>query len=96
MDWDVYLSGQARPLYRELAPAAPVVEVHTGLGDRLAGLSAADAGELVLDVVREHVAAVLGHGRAVDVAPDRAFSETGFTSLTAVELRNRLDRVTGL
>ncbi|WP_225440309.1 type I polyketide synthase [Amycolatopsis eburnea] len=96
IDWDTYLSGQARPLYRELAPAAPVAEVHTGLGDRLTGLSAADAGELVLDVVREHVAAVLGHGRAADVAPDRAFSETGFTSLTAVELRNRLDRVTGL
>ncbi|WP_439382359.1 type I polyketide synthase [Amycolatopsis lexingtonensis] len=96
IDWDTYLSGQARPLYAELAPAAPVAEVHTGLGDRLTGLSPADAGELVLDVVREHVAAVLGHGRAADVAPDRAFSETGFTSLTAVELRNRLDRVTGL
>ncbi|WP_143265005.1 beta-ketoacyl reductase, partial [Amycolatopsis lexingtonensis] len=96
IDWDTYLSGQARPLYAELAPAAPAAEVHTGLGDRLTGLSSADAGELVLDVVREHVAAVLGHGRAADVAPDRAFSETGFTSLTAVELRNRLDRVTGL
>ncbi|UOX89597.1 SDR family NAD(P)-dependent oxidoreductase [Amycolatopsis sp. FBCC-B4732] len=96
IDWDTYLPGQARPLYAELAPAAPVAEVHTGLADRLTGLSPADAGELVLDVVREHVAAVLGHGRAADVAPDRAFSETGFTSLTAVELRNRLDRVTGL
>ncbi|MEV7094005.1 type I polyketide synthase [Amycolatopsis sp. NPDC051045] len=96
IDWDTYLPGQVRPLYAELAPAAPVAEAPAGLGDRLAGLSAADAGELVLDVVREHVAAVLGHGRAADVAPDRAFSETGFTSLTAVELRNRLDRVTGL
>ncbi|WP_370973556.1 type I polyketide synthase [Amycolatopsis sp. cg9] len=100
IDWDTYLPGQLaarpRPLYTELAPVAPVAEVHTGLSDRLTGLSPADAGELVLDVVREHVAAVLGHGRAADVAPDRAFSETGFTSLTAVELRNRLDRVTGL
>ncbi|MEU4253206.1 type I polyketide synthase [Amycolatopsis sp. NPDC026612] len=94
IDWDTHPS--ARPLYAELAPAAPVAEAPAGLGDRLAGRSAAEAGELVLGVVREHVAAVLGHGRAADVAPDRAFSETGFTSLTAVELRNRLDRVTGL
>uniref|UniRef100_UPI0011B0BD41 type I polyketide synthase n=1 Tax=Amycolatopsis sp. CA-128772 TaxID=2073159 RepID=UPI0011B0BD41 len=94
IDWDTYPA--ARPVYAELAPAAPVAEPAAGLGDRLAGLSAADAGDLVLGVVREHVAAVLGHGRAADVAPDRAFSETGFTSLTAVELRNRLDRVTGL
>ncbi|WP_290058518.1 phosphopantetheine-binding protein, partial [Amycolatopsis solani] len=96
IDWDTYLTGQNRPLYAELAPAAPAVGVHIGLADRLTGLSPADAGELVLDVVREHVAAVLGHGRAAGVAPDRAFSETGFTSLTAGELRNRLDRVTGL
>ncbi|MBE8517268.1 SDR family NAD(P)-dependent oxidoreductase [Amycolatopsis sp. H6(2020)] len=94
IDWDTYPA--TRPFFAELAPAAPVVEAPPGLGERLAGLSAADAGDLVLDVVREHVAAVLGHGRAADVAPDRAFSETGFTSLTAVELRNRLDRLTGL
>ncbi|WP_143264154.1 beta-ketoacyl reductase, partial [Amycolatopsis kentuckyensis] len=94
IDWDTYPA--TRPFFAELAPAAPVVAAPAGLGERLAGLSAADAGDLVLDVVREHVAAVLGHGRAADVAPDRAFSETGFTSLTAVELRNRLDRLTGL
>ncbi|MET8997332.1 type I polyketide synthase [Amycolatopsis sp. NPDC004169] len=94
IDWDTYPA--VRPLFAELAPAAPVAAAPVHLGDRLAGLSAGDAGELVLTVVREHVAAVLGHGRAADVAPDRAFSETGFTSLTAVELRNRLDRVTGL
>nr|AUO14846.1 Malonyl CoA-acyl carrier protein transacylase [Amycolatopsis sp.] len=95
IDWDTYPAPGR--LYAELAASwVPVVATPAGLGDRLAGLSAADAGDLVLDVVREHVAAVLGHGRAADVAPDRAFSETGFTSLTAVELRNRLDRVTGL
>ncbi|MVU75789.1 SDR family NAD(P)-dependent oxidoreductase [Nocardia sp. ET3-3] len=52
--------------------------------------------ETVLDIVIRHVAAVLGHDSTAAIDPDRLFTEQGFDSLGAVELRNRLQTATGL
>ncbi|GAA2039679.1 hypothetical protein GCM10009839_47140 [Catenulispora yoronensis] len=68
----------------------------TDLASRLADLPREDGLKLVTDLVRSHVAAVLGHGSPDAVDVRRALSEMGFDSLTAVELRNRLDAATGL
>jgi polyketide synthase 12 len=62
----------------------------------LSGLDIAAQTGLVLDTVREATAAVLGYRSGADVAPEKAFKDLGFDSLTAVELRNRLASATGL
>ncbi|EST36348.1 type I polyketide synthase, partial [Streptomyces roseochromogenus] len=66
------------------------------LGQRLAELPAADHEHTVLEAVRTEVAAILGHAGPAAVEPRRAFTALGFDSLAAVELRNRLNAVSGL
>ncbi|MFE0061368.1 type I polyketide synthase [Streptomyces sp. NPDC059003] len=50
----------------------------------------------MLDLVRARVAAVLRYSSPTAVDPQKAFSELGFDSLMAVELRNVLSEQTGL
>ncbi|MFE3329875.1 type I polyketide synthase, partial [Streptomyces sp. NPDC059176] len=62
---------------------------------QLAGRSETDQERVLVTLVRTHVAGVLGHDTVDAIDPKRAFSELGFDSLMAVELRNRLGLATG-
>ncbi len=64
------------------------------LADRLAALPVAEQDKTLVDLVRAEVAAVLGVTDKVEAR--RGFKDLGFDSLTAVELRNRLNKATGL
>jgi acyl transferase domain-containing protein/short-subunit dehydrogenase/acyl carrier protein len=63
---------------------------------RLAGRAPSEQGKIVLNLVQEVAAAVLGHAGADAVDPEQDLWQLGFDSLTAVELRNRLGATTGV
>ncbi|MET8830567.1 SDR family NAD(P)-dependent oxidoreductase, partial [Streptomyces sp. NPDC004608] len=66
------------------------------LRGRLAPLSAEDRTRMLMDLVRTHLSAVLGHSDPGAIGADRAFEQLGLDSLMGVELRNRLNLATGL
>ncbi|WP_107645732.1 type I polyketide synthase [Streptomyces formicae] len=107
VDWPRFAPGftaaRSRPLIGEIPDVVALAEQDdaeqpaTGgaLAERLVGLNEADQHRHLLDLVRGHAAAVLGHEGPESVTPDRAFRELGFDSLTAIEVRKRLNTATG-
>lgn len=68
----------------------------SGFAARLAGRSADEQLAPAIEVVCEHAAAVLGRDGAAGLDAGQAFADSGFNSLSAVELRNRLTAVTAV
>ncbi|GLY22712.1 type I polyketide synthase [Micromonospora sp. NBRC 101691] len=110
VDWSTFVPAftavRPAPLLRGVPEAAEVDGTgdRTGgtvsdparaLRDRLAAAPAADRHRVLLDLVRAHVATVLGHASPGAIEADRDFLELGFDSLTALELRDALRQDTG-
>ncbi len=108
--WDrfhqTYALTRPRPLIEDIPEVARNLAARTRddeepadaspLRGRLAGLAEPERRRTLLDLVRVHAAAVLGHASADAVGADRPFREIGFDSLSAVEMRNRLGEAVGL
>ncbi|PHQ51840.1 hypothetical protein BLA24_12240 [Streptomyces cinnamoneus] len=111
VDWARFVPGytvaRPRPLINGVPEVPALLEAADGgqgdtgtevseFAQRLAGLSETERDRAALDLVRTEAAAVLGLAGPHEVEPSRPFSEIGFDSLTAVEVRNRLNAATGL
>ncbi|MDL4815441.1 type I polyketide synthase [Actinomadura opuntiae] len=66
------------------------------LADRLAGQTPGRRRHMLLHLIRTHTATVLAHPDPESIDAGQAFKQLGFDSLTAIELRNRLNKATGL
>ncbi|MEX5712482.1 beta-ketoacyl synthase N-terminal-like domain-containing protein [Parafrankia sp. FMc6] len=85
-----------RPAADEAADAADAAEISAPAEPAEVPAAAADRGEVLLALVREHAAEVLGHPDPDSIGADDNFLEIGFSSFTALEVRNRLCEATGL
>lgn len=91
-------AGTLPPILRQLVGGADHREqARAGsLVRQLAGVPEAERAATIRRLVCTHAASVLGHSSAQAIDEQRAFKDLGFDSLSAVELRNRLARATGL
>ncbi|MFF2383531.1 type I polyketide synthase [Streptomyces sp. NPDC058108] len=111
IDWErfvpVFTAAHPRPLLHEVPEVAEAMKADEAvvagavsradtLRAELAQMSGSERDRVLFELVRTEVAGVLGHADSAEVAVTRAFREMGFDSLTAVELRNRLNAATGL
>ncbi|MEE6139151.1 type I polyketide synthase [Mycobacterium sp. 050128] len=84
------------PARRQVDDSLAAAKSKSALAHRLHGLSEPEQHAVLLDLVRSHIATVLGNTTVEAIDPDKAFQDLGFDSLTAVEMRNRLKTATGL
>ncbi|MFE7565324.1 beta-ketoacyl synthase N-terminal-like domain-containing protein, partial [Kitasatospora sp. NPDC057500] len=94
------------PIYRTLLPlTSPRLRAAAangskseqgGLAQRLSAMTERERDQVLINLVREQLAAILGHTNPAEVEADRPFKELGIDSLTAVELRNKLSAITGI
>ncbi|WP_371675367.1 type I polyketide synthase [Streptomyces sp. NBC_01276] len=95
------LPGLYRGLVRASAAGTPAATrtsgaAATGVREQLMGMDADERARFLAELVHRQVAQVLGHASPAAVEAGRGLLDMGIDSLSAVELRNRLNGATGL
>uniref|UniRef100_UPI003D33FD75 type I polyketide synthase n=1 Tax=Actinoplanes sp. G11-F43 TaxID=3424130 RepID=UPI003D33FD75 len=107
VEWEkfapVFQMARPRPLLDTIPEAQepgttgePAEEGRGEYASLLAAMPVAERRRTVIELVRSHATAVLGYESGEEIPAERAFRDVGFDSLTAVELRNRLNTATGV
>ncbi|MGW5774373.1 type I polyketide synthase, partial [Streptomyces longwoodensis] len=109
VDWAVFApaftAARPSPLLSDLPDVRAGATADTGaepaadsssLVARLTALPEAEQHRALTDLVRREAAVVLGHNDPDAMPTDRPFTDLGFDSLAAVNLRNRLGTATGV
>jgi len=110
MDWAAFIpaftSVRVSPLFADLPEADAALrasrpdtensDIASSLEDSLRAVEEPERNRILLRLVRDHAATVLGHSSSESIGPLQAFQEVGFDSLAAINLRNSLHVATGL
>lgn len=94
-----FTASRPSPLIGDLGATGQTAAADSGAGDLdalLAGLTRPERGRALTELVCDHVAAILGYPSGDMVDAERGLKDLGMDSVTAVELRNRLSKRTGL
>jgi acyl carrier protein len=84
------------PAFGMLAPARPAAISSHNLAGQLHAVPPEQRRHRLQTLVTDTIATVLGHSTRTGVNPQQPLKDLGLDSLTAVELRNRLNAATGL
>ncbi|WP_394849578.1 SDR family NAD(P)-dependent oxidoreductase [Pendulispora brunnea] len=109
LDWarfaPAFAAARPRPLLHDLSEARQAIEASSALAPagtdnelvtRLRPLAPVERQRQLVAVVRTEVGAVLGHADAAHIDARKGFFDLGLDSLTALELRRRLQKATGI
>ncbi len=84
------------PTRRQVDDSLATMKSKSALAQWLLGLPEDEQHAVLVDLVRSHIATVLGNTTSEAIDPDKALQELGFDSMTAVEMRNRIKTTTDL
>jgi acyl transferase domain-containing protein len=94
--WPALVNWRAAHRAAEPAPAGPAAQADSAWLREMIAAPAAEQEELLVDLLRTHVAAVLGQASPERIEGEHSLLELGFSSFTALELSTRLKNEAGV